>query len=113
MPNLRRVGAVAEDRAADYLIGLGYTLVTRRYKARHGEIDVIALDGETLVFVEVKARHAGGDPEASIGDAKLGSMGRAASQYRIETEQTDRDWRFDIIAIDRTGLRHHIDVLAH
>ena len=46
MPNLRQLGAEAEDRAATYLLGLGYTLVTRRFKAAHGEIDLVALDGE-------------------------------------------------------------------
>jgi putative endonuclease len=109
MSNLRDLGRVAEDRAADYLLGLGYTLVTRRYKARHGELDLVALDGDLLVFVEVKRRDAPGyRPEDSIGPAKRKALVNAARQYRLEVaEDLERPIRFDLIAIDRDGLRHH------
>jgi putative endonuclease len=108
--NRRQLGAQAEDRAADYLLGLGYTIVTRRYKARRGELDLVALDGDTLVFVEVRQRLAGASPEESIGDAKLAALSRAAEEYVHATDQQNRALRFDVIAIDTSGLRHHIDV---
>ena len=115
MPNLRDLGRAAEDAAAEYLLGQGYTLVTRRYKARHGEIDLVALDGELLVFVEVKRRDAPGYiPEASIGQEKRKALFRAGQQYLAEiAESPEREVRFDLIAIDRDGLRHHKDFLSH
>lgn len=109
MSDARRLGREAEDRAAEYLIGQGFTLVTRRYKARHGEIDLVALEGDLLVFVEVKHRVARGYvPEESVGDRKLQSLYRAGQQYLAEVaEAPDREVRFDLIAIDRDGLRHY------
>jgi putative endonuclease len=113
VPNLRRVGQQAEDQAADFLVAAGYTLVTRRFKARHGEIDLVALDGEVLVFVEVKQRSAPGYvPEESVGDRKLAALRRAAEEYCLKVGEADREWRFDLVAIDRGGLRHHRDILG-
>jgi len=113
VPNLRVVGREAEDRAAEFLRGLGYTIVTRRYKARHGELDLVALDGDLLVFVEVKARYAKEYvPEESIGDRKRRAMADAATDYLHAVGEPDRDHRFDVIAIDSRGLRHHVDIFA-
>jgi putative endonuclease len=108
MPNLRRVGQIAEDRAAEYLVGQGYTIVTRRKKLRAGELDIVALDGDVLVFVEVKQRLAPGyRPEESIGRAKISALESAAGEYVIECGEEGRETRFDLIAIDGKGLRHH------
>lgn len=94
-------------------MGLGYTIVTRRYKARHGEIDVVALDEDLLVMVEVKARRAPGYvPEESIGDAKRRALFLAAQQYLAEVGQPEREIRFDLVAMDGDGIRHHQDILA-
>jgi putative endonuclease len=111
VPNLRRVGQAAEDQAANYLVGLGYTIVTRRKKMKHGEIDLVALDGEVLVFVEVKHRLAKGYvPEESIGSGKLRALQSASEEYVRECDEEDRETRFDLIAIDGQGLRHYTDV---
>jgi len=92
---------------------LGYTIVTRRYKARHGEIDLIALEDDLLVMVEVKARRAAGYmPEDSIGDSKRRALFLAGQQYLAEVEQPEREVRFDLIAIDGSGIRHHKDILS-
>lgn len=110
MPSLRRVGADAEDRAADFLLGLGYTIVTRRFKAAHGEIDIVALDGSTLVFVEVKlTRTHGAVPEAAVDERKVRRLVWAADEYLHKAGEPDRPIRYDIVAIDSRGLRHHID----
>jgi len=107
MPDLRRVGRDAEDRAASYLIEKGYTIVTRRYSTRVGEIDVIALDGEVLVFVEVKERRTSGYiPEEAVGPKKVARIGRAAAHYVAKTNDR-RSVRFDLIAIDSAGIRHY------
>jgi putative endonuclease len=111
VPNFRGVGRAAEDRAAEYLIERGFTIVTRRYKTRRGEIDLIALDGDVLVFVEVKERRAPGHvPEESISRRKIATLVDAANTYLVAMGEPDREARFDVIAIDRQGLRHHVDV---
>lgn len=111
MPGSRRsLGSAFEDRAAEYLLGLGYTLVTRRYSARGGELDLVALDGETIVFVEVKARRDGRLPEESITPTKAARWQRAARVYLREVGALDDPHRFDVIAIDDDGLRHHVGV---
>lgn len=107
--NLRQVGASAEDRAADYLVSQGYTVITRRRKMPHGELDLVALDGEILVFVEVKFRHVG-SPEESVGATKMRNWQRAAETYRIEMGEQQRKVRYDLIAIDGDGLRHHLNI---
>ncbi|HVL38984.1 MAG TPA: YraN family protein [Fimbriimonadaceae bacterium] len=112
MPDLRRVGRAAEDRAAEYLIGKGYTIVTRRFAIRGGEIDLVALDGDTIVFVEVKAHMAKPYvPEEALSSAKAESLRRAALKYLEQVAEPDRRYRFDFIAIDREGIRHHADVI--
>ncbi len=110
MPNLRRAGAVAEDQAAGYLLAQGYTLVTRRWSARGGELDLVAMEGETLVFVEVKQRSGRwSSPEEAISQIKVQRFLVAVEQYLIQTCQLGRPIRFDVIAIDPTGLRHYPD----
>lgn len=110
MPNLRRVGAAAEDRAAEYLIEQGYTIVTRRWSCRGGELDIVALDGDTIVYVEIKARSGRwSSPEEAVNEAKIANFLTAVERYAIEHGQMDRATRYDVIAIDDQGLRHYAD----
>ncbi len=103
-----RIGREAEDRAALYLRDLGYTLITRRYRVPGGEIDLIALDDDILVFVEVKVRNTPGYvPEESIGPAKLGALHRTAMAYMESVEEKNRPWRFDLVAINGNEMRHY------
>jgi putative endonuclease len=109
MPRPRRLGSDAEDLAADFLIGQGYTIITRRFKARSGEIDVIALDGDVLVFVEVKFRSALDEAaEEALTVQKKSRLIAASREYRNKMGADDRDVRYDLIAIDPHGIRHHI-----
>lgn len=106
-------GTQAEDQAAQYLLNLGYTLITRRFKTRHGEIDLIALDGETLVFVEVKYRASKTvSPEESVTDLKSARFQSAVAEYFSKTDQPPMPARYDLIAIDQAGLRHHKNAIV-
>ena len=110
--NLRRAGAEAEDRAALFLQTQGFTIITRRWSSTRGELDLICLEGDLLVFVEVKARQAPGyRPEDSITTAKRAALARAARAYLNAIEEPERACRFDLVAIDRDGLRHWRDIL--
>lgn len=103
-------GRSGEANAVRFLLDAGYTVVTRNYKAPHGEIDIVALDDDTVVFVEVKVRK-GGDARAenAISELKLTRLHNAARHYMAAMEDT-RDSRFDLIAIDDDGLRHHVGI---
>ncbi len=97
----RRLGRLGEDAAAAELERRGYRLVTRNYHCRGGEADLVADDGETLVFVEVKARGslAHGLPRDAVGWTKQQRLGRAAEHYCHRHEIDDRPLRFDVVEV--------------
>ncbi len=106
--NRRAVGRQAEDQAAEFLRGLGFTIVTRNYTVKGGELDLVAVDGDELVFIEVRQRRgAVGAPEESLGPKKAGRLRVAARAYLAEIGEPERTFRFDVVAIDEAGLRHH------
>lgn len=110
MSNLRALGREAEDRAANYLIGLGYTIATRRFTVRGGEVDLIALDGDVVVFVEVKLHRQtdpNSRPEDSVDDTKWERIHFAASAW-LKEHGGDPETRFDVVAIDGNEIRHHV-----
>lgn len=101
----RKKGTEAEDRAADFLLDKGYTLVGRRIKTQRGELDIVALDGDLLVFVEVKAARSG-EPEWNLTEAKQAKLRLAAEDYLIQIDQPTRPVRFDLIAVVGEEIRH-------
>jgi len=104
-----------EDAAAAYLERIGMTVEARNWRCPAGEIDIIAVDGPELVFVEVKTRRSErtGTPEEAVTPAKQRRIARVAEAYvRSEHPDGGRELRFDAIAIrvlapDRALLRHH------
>ena len=102
------LGRSGEARAARFLEGLGWKILDRCWRTRFGEIDLVASDGEVLVFVEVKTRSAAGAffPEAAVGKAKQGRLIRSALCYLQAREIQDRELRFDVLAWDGAECRH-------
>jgi putative endonuclease len=106
-------GAEGEDTAARYLAGLGYLILDRNFKTRFGEIDIVALDQKTTVFVEVKRRQnaAHGSAEEFVRPAKMRRVVAASRIYAALRGLTESLIRFDVVAIDtkdgREQLRHH------
>lgn len=100
MSNRDNAGQAAEARAARYLEAQGLKIVERNFRTRHGEVDIIARDGATLVFVEVRARrsNAFGGAVASITAAKRGKLTRTAELYLAGLRKTPR-CRFDAILL--------------
>jgi len=94
-------GVEGERAAAEFLISRGYRIVARNYRTRLGEIDLIAEDGCTLVFVEVKARLSDrfGGPAAAITRAKQARIARLAQQYLAARRLDGRPCRFDVVLI--------------
>jgi putative endonuclease len=101
-------GRQAEDNACQLLRGLGYAIVARNWSSRGGELDIVARDGDTLVFVEVKARSGSsfGGPEAAVSRAKQRRIAVAAKAFMARTD-ADLPARFDVIALEGDDVRIH------
>ncbi|MBD1206895.1 MAG: YraN family protein [Ignavibacteria bacterium] len=100
--NNRAAGKTSEDLAAEFLTAKGMRIVKRNFHfGRVGEIDIIAEDGQALVFVEVKARSSTlyGTPEEAITPSKQRAIRKVAAGYLYTQGITDRECRFDVIAI--------------
>ena len=114
------LGQLGERLAADYLVQCGYHLLTRNFRCRQGEIDIVAEHEQDLVFVEVKARRgiAYGLPEEAVTRRKLQTIQHVAACYREKYHCEECSWRIDIVAVQlSTGGRleeiriyQHVDV---
>jgi putative endonuclease len=95
------VGAYGEHVAVRHLEAAGMVVLDRNWRCRDGEIDVIARDGETLVFCEVKTRRgtAYGTPAAAVVPAKVRRLRRLALRWLSESGLHPRDLRFDVVAV--------------
>lgn len=108
--NLKRIGNWGEEAAVDLLRKKGYVILERNFRGERGEIDIIAMDKETLVFVEVKTRlqRAFGNPEDAVDVRKQAQIGKIAMIYLTEKELQEKDCRFDVVAISKTGTKTDI-----
>jgi len=103
----RSLGRQGEDTAAAYLEGLGYELLARNWRTRAGELDIIARDGDWLVFVEVRTRRAArggappmlGSPEESVTPRKQMRLVAMSEAYLFELPWHG-SWRIDVIALE-------------
>jgi len=97
----RSRGQAAEERAARYLERRGYRLLSRNYRTRRGEIDLIAEQRGEIVFVEVRSRadERHGSPAESVDWRKRRKLIRAAQAYLFEIGGGDHPCRFDVITL--------------
>ena len=104
--NITRIGLLGEWKAARYLKKQGMRILQKRYRTKHGEIDLILQDGDTLVFAEVKYRPSGqmGDGLSTIDTQKKKRLRYAAGCYLASHPATYV--RFDAVEITSAGLRH-------
>jgi putative endonuclease len=109
----RSAGQEGENSAARYLARQGYRIVQRNFRTARGEIDLIAMDGMTLVFIEVKARadDAKGTPAAAVDERKQDRIRRAADWYCARYRMQNRPVRFDVVAISGAGRSRRIELL--
>jgi putative endonuclease len=103
MPVLDRIalGKSGEDLACRELQRLGYAILARRYRTRYGEIDIVARDGPTLVFVEVKARTSDryGVPAEAVTLDKQTRITAMAEDYLARHGPANAPCRFDVVAV--------------
>ena len=103
-------GRPGEDLACRHLATCGFAIVQRNYRCRSGEVDVIAREGDTTVFVEVKERrgqsHGAGHEGVTFG--KRRRLIRAARLYAATHGLSERPLRFDVVSIDWDETGPHV-----
>jgi len=111
----QNLGQSGEDIAVEFLGKNGYRVLTRNYRCRLGEIDIIAKEGDTLVFIEVKTRkgEAYGSPAAAVTSKKQRQISRTAQYYLAEHNLFDAAARFDVVSlVISPDQRTHIEIIA-
>jgi putative endonuclease len=110
-----RTGKRGEELAAAYLAEVGYRIIERNYRCLFGEIDIVAEEGETLVFVEVKSRRsdAYGEPQLAVGHQKQKKMSKISVYYLAERHLRHRQARFDVVAVRLLPAGHRIEVIRN
>lgn len=115
----KELGRRGEDAAARYLTARGYDIVVRNWTCSFGEADIIARDGDTVVFVEVKTRTglSNGLPSEAVTKEKRARYEKIACAYLMDSDFVDVPVRFDVVAIlvmdsNRALIRHHIDAFG-
>lgn len=109
------LGKMGENLACSELRRRGYAILARRYRTRHGEIDIIAREGATIVFVEVKARQgdAYGGGGAAVTVWKQQRIVRMATDFLARRGLLEEPCRFDVVTVDFEGGRPRIEVYTH
>ena len=102
----KELGNLGESLAADYLQRAGLKIVKQNYRCPKGEIDIVAREGDFLVFIEVRTRTSSfrGTAEESVGYRKMQKLRNIASYYLLEKNYSH--WpplRFDVVAINISG----------
>jgi putative endonuclease len=98
----KTLGAQGEDLAAKFLKRAGYEILERNAKLGRNEIDIIARDGDTIAFVEVKTRDTPGDafsPEDNVHAAKQRKLITAAKHYMARHPDPNAYYRFDVVSV--------------
>ncbi|MBN2225624.1 MAG: YraN family protein [Deltaproteobacteria bacterium] len=109
-------GRFGERIARWMLILSGYRIIESNYRTRYGEIDIVARDGDDLVFVEVKTKSSReyGPPEESVDEHKQRKIARMALMYLTERQAgEDTACRFDVVTVDLSGILPKIRVIPN
>jgi putative endonuclease len=106
-------GAQGEEAARRYVQQQGYRIRALNYTSRLGEVDIIAQDGDTLVFIEVKARSSGskGAPKESVTPRKQLQISKAALAYLKEHKLFESRARFDVVSVDYSAKPPAIELI--
>lgn len=111
----QQFGKRSERLAAEFLKRTGYRILETNYRSKLGEIDIIAREKGTIVFVEVKARNSRrfGSPKGAVTPAKQRKISMAALDYLKRTGQSEGSARFDVVAIDTASGKIDIEVVKN
>lgn len=113
----RETGILGEKLACDFLGKNGYHVIETNYRCPRGEIDIIARQGDTLVFVEVRTKKnlQFGTPEESITPDKMERLRTVAAYYNQSRNNLPASWRIDVVAIqmDSKGRVSRIEIIEN
>jgi putative endonuclease len=113
----KTTGMIGEKLAADFLTKQGYDIIESNYRCKEGEVDIIARDGDFLVFIEVRAKSSRifGSPEESVTARKKEHLKNVASHYLETHDSLSAQWRIDFVAVelDRAGKSRRIEVIKN
>ena len=110
------LGKHGEDIAADYLINRGYSIITRNYRRRFGEVDIVARKDSTIVFVEVKTRRttAFGTGFEAVDVRKQRQLTKIAQDYLCHHRLFDVNARFDVVAVQLSSDgSSHVEIITN
>ncbi len=98
----QETGNLGEKLAVEFLKKRGYRIMQNNYRCPEGEIDIVALQKDCLVFVEVRTKRSSefGSPEESITPTKMDKLRRVAAHYRQTHDDVPASWRIDVFAIE-------------
>ncbi|MGH2543174.1 MAG: YraN family protein [Ardenticatenaceae bacterium] len=117
MTSRQGLGRLGEELARRHLETSGYVVLNINYRARLGEIDIVAEKDGVLVFVEVRTRRGSqfGTPEESLTPGKQTHLISAAHQYLQANRAEDRNWRIDVVAVelDSHGKLLRVEVIEN
>ena len=111
----QQFGQKSESLAVDCLKKNGYKIIQQNYRTKLGEIDIIAKQGKSLVFIEVKARKSDrfGRPEMAVTPKKQRKISMTALYYLKSTKQSNIKARFDVVAIKSTSNGPDIKIIKN
>lgn len=112
------IGRFGEELARDFLLRAGYSIKKMNLRAGYGEIDIVAEQGETLVFVEVKTRTSDkyGEADEAVDGRKLTNLKKAVERILEEKGLSEREVRLDLVAVDidrkrkAARIKHYKDI---
>ena len=108
-------GKLGERIAKKKLLQLGYNILETNYRVKEGEIDIVSMDGDVLVFVEVKARSSKGfgSAEEAIDLKKIERLSEAALSYITEKSLYEMTIRFDVVAVDMSVVPPFVKIIKN
>lgn len=110
-------GTVGEKLAADFLTKQGYKIIETNYRCKEGEVDIIARDGDYLVFIEVRTKtsRAFGTPEESVTPRKKEHLANVAARYMETRDNSNQPWRIDFVGVelDSSGKVRRIGLIKN
>ncbi|MBW1797255.1 MAG: YraN family protein [Deltaproteobacteria bacterium] len=109
------LGKFGEDLAFKKIKGLGYKRIIRNYRCPLGEVDLIAIDGDTLVFIEVKTRKGRSLAYAkeAVNDKKRRQLSKVALFYMKSNKLNEVRARFDVVAVSLAGGDQQVEVIRN
>jgi putative endonuclease len=111
----QKIGEKGESIAERHLKKKGYKILERNYRTKLGEIDIIAKENKTIVFVEVKTRRSWqfGSPKGAVTPAKQRKISMVALQYLKTIDRSNTKARFDVVAITATRDTPQIEIIKN